>query len=149
MSMKLSAMAFDIRVGSHLVMVDNMSVSITDNTQVAMTRGVTDGFTLGTSEAAVTLELDSVQFAILTEAAKAAGSWQDLEPFDIDCFGKAFKQEQHLELFGVKLKLTDLLNIDTSNADKNKHSLEGFVTSPDFIKIDGVPYLSQFTTRDF
>lgn len=149
MSMKLSALAFDIRVGSYLVMVKSMSISITDNTQVAHTRGVTNGYTLGTCEASVSLELESEQFSLLNKAAKEAGSWQDLPPFDIDAFGKAFKQEQHIEAFGVKLKLTDLLNVDTSSADASAHTLEGFITSPDFIKIDGVPYLSQFVTRDF
>lgn len=147
--MKLSAMNFDVRLGSKLVMIETLSVSITDNSQVAMTRGVTNGYTKGSCEAAVSLELDSENFALFTEAAKSAGSFRDLEPFDIDCFGKAFKQEQHIEVFGVKLKLTDLLNLDNGGADKSKHKLEGFVTSPDFIKIDGVPYLSKDDVRDF
>ncbi|WP_028115885.1 phage protein [Ferrimonas senticii] len=147
--MRLSAQNFDINIGGHLVMVESMSVSITDNTQVAMTRGVTNGYTVGSCEASVSLELDSDQFEIIIKAAKSAGSFQDLEPFDISCFGSAMKREQHLEVFGVKLKVTDLFSIDTTSADKTKHSLEGFITSPDFIRIDGVPYLSKTTTRDF
>ncbi|MEC4725851.1 DUF2597 family protein [Shewanella sp. D64] len=147
--MKLSAMNFDIRLGGKLIMIETLSVSITDNTQVAMTRGVTNGYTRGSVEAAVSIELDSENFALLTEVAKSAGSWRDIEPFDIDCFGKAFKQEQHIEVFGVKIKLTDVINLDNGGADKSKTKLDGFVTSPDFIKIDGVNYLSKDDVRDF
>ena len=52
-----------------------------------------------------------------------------------------------VELFGVKFVLADIIGIDPESQDKSTRKLKGFVTSPLFVKINGVPYLSKDDTR--
>ncbi|WP_242397441.1 phage protein [Aeromonas salmonicida] len=39
--------------------------------------------------------------------------------------------------------MADLLDIDPKGGSKAVHKVKGIVTSPDFIHLDGVPYLSK------
>ncbi|WP_039991626.1 phage protein, partial [Vibrio azureus] len=57
-------------------------------------------------------------------------------------------EELEIKVHGVKLMIDSLLDIDPSSSDKTKHKVKGVVTSPDFIHIDGTPYLSKEDTRD-
>ena len=53
-----------------------------------------------------------------------------------------------VETYGNKIILTDVLNIDPKGGSKSTKKLKYFVTSPDFVRINGVPYLSDEDTRD-
>ena len=53
-----------------------------------------------------------------------------------------------VETYGNKIILTDVLNIDPKGGAKSTKKLKYFVTSPDFVRINGVPYLSDEDTRD-
>ncbi|CSB45931.1 tail tube [Vibrio cholerae] len=57
------------------------------------------------------------------------------------------QDEDKVELFGVKFVLADILSIDPESSDKSTRKLKGFVTSPLFVRINGVPYLSKDDTR--
>ena len=46
-----------------------------------------------------------------------------------------------MEAFGCKLKVSSLLDIDPKGGSKTTHKVPFDVTSPDFIRINGVPYL--------
>jgi hypothetical protein len=132
---------FDVNLGDLLVHVESCTLDITDNSATAQTRGVPDGYVDGDVAASGELELDSANFNLLIEAARTAGSFRKLEPFDSVFFAKAGDEELRIEAFGCKLKVSSLLSIDPKGGEKTKHKVPFDVTSPDFIRINGVPYL--------
>lgn len=145
---RLSGMNFDVELHGMQVHVEKASVSISDDTAVTKTRGIVDGYTDGAVGADVEYELDTKNFKLLVEVAKRAGSWRGMEPHDSLFYGNAGGgAELKIEVFGVKLLIDSLLDLDPSSSDKNKHKVKGIVTSADFIKIDDVPYLSADDTR--
>ena len=46
-----------------------------------------------------------------------------------------------MEAFGCRLKLSDLLDIDKKGGQASTFKVPFDVTDPDFVRIDGVPYL--------
>lgn len=132
---------FDVNLGDLLVHVESCTLDITDNTAVAQTRGVPNGHVDGDVSASGEMEFDTSNFNLLIEAARSAGSFRQLEPFDSVFFAKAGEEELKIEAFGCKLKVSSLLNIDPKGGEKTKHKVPFDVTSPDFVRINGVPYL--------
>uniref|UniRef100_A0A6H1ZFH9 Tail protein n=1 Tax=viral metagenome TaxID=1070528 RepID=A0A6H1ZFH9_9ZZZZ len=133
---------FDVNLGDLLVHVETCTLDITDNTAVAQDKGVPNGHVDGDVSASGELEFDTANFSLLIEAAKRAGSFRQLDPFDTVFFAKAGDEELRVEAFGCKLKVSSLLNIDPKGGEKSKHKVPFDVTSPDFIRINGVPYLA-------
>ena len=133
---------FDVNLGDLLVHVESCTLDITDNTAVAQSRGVPDGHVDGDVAASGEMEFDTSNFNLLIEAARSAGSFRELEPFDSVFFAKAGEEELRVEAFGCKLKVSSLLSIDPKGGEKSKHKVPFDVTSPDFIRINGVPYLA-------
>ena len=133
---------FDVNLGDLLVHVESCTLDITDNTAVAQSRGVPDGHVDGDVAASGEMEFDTSNFNLLIEAARSAGSFRELEPFDSVFFAKAGDEELRVEAFGCKLKVSSLLSIDQKGGEKSKHKVPFDVTSPDFIRINGVPYLA-------
>ncbi|ENY76593.1 prophage PSPPH06 tail tube protein [Pseudomonas putida TRO1] len=142
MSAKLSGKNFDVNLGDSLLHVEAASLDVTDNSAVAQSKGVPNGWVDGDVSAAGEIEVDSTNFNLIVAQAKAAGSFRELEPFDIVFFGKVGDEECRIEAFGCKLRVSSLLAIDPKGGAKTTHKLPYDVTSPDFIKINGVPYLS-------
>ena len=132
---------FDVNLGDLLVHVESCTLDITDNTAVAQTRGVPNGHVDGDVSASGEMEFDTSNFNLLIEAARSAGSFRQLEPFDSVFFAKAGEEELKIEAFGCKLKVSSLLNIDPKGGEKTKHKVPFDVTRPDFVRITGVPYL--------
>jgi hypothetical protein len=133
---------FDINLGDLQIHVESCTLDITDNTAVAQTRGVPNGHVDGDVSASGELELDTSNFNLLIEAARSAGSFRQLEPFDSMFFAKAGEEELRIEAFGCKLKVSSLLSVDPKGGEKSKHKVPFDVTSPDFIRVNGVPYLA-------
>ena len=50
-------------------------------------------------------------------------------------------EEMKVEAFGCKLLLDSLLDVDKAGGQKHISKVKYLVTSPDFIRINGVPYL--------
>ncbi|MGZ0703802.1 DUF2597 family protein [Pseudomonas piscis] len=139
---KISGMNFDINVGDLKIHVETATLDITDNSAVAQTRGVPDGWVAGDVAASGELELDTTNFNLVIEAAGRAGSFRQLETFDQLFYAKTPTDEIRVEAFGCRFKISSLLNIDAKGGEKSKHKLPFDVTSPDFIHINGVPYLA-------
>ncbi|WP_460098259.1 phage protein [Pseudomonas sp. H3_C08] len=133
---------FDINLGDRQIHIESCSLDITDNTAVAQSRGVPNGHVDGDVAASGEFEFDSGNFNLLIESARSAGSYRQLEPFDVVFFAKAGDEELRIEAFGCKLKVSSLLSIDPKGGEKTKHKVPFEVTSPDFIRINGVPYLA-------
>lgn len=138
---RIGGMNFDVNLGDLQVHIEKATLDITDNTAVAQTGGVPDGHVDGDVAASGEFELDSANLGLLIEAAKRAGSFRKLEPFDVVFFAKAGDDELRVEAFGCKLKVSSLLDIDPKGGSKTTHKVPYDVTSPDFIRINGVPYL--------
>lgn len=132
---------FDVNLGDLLVHVENCTLDVTDNTAVAQSRGVPNGHVDGDVSASGEMEFDTSNFNLLIEAARSAGSFRALEPFDIVFFASTGSEEFRVEAFACKLRVSSLLGVDPKGGDKSKHKVPYDVTSPDFIRINGVPYL--------
>lgn len=148
MGQHISGQDFDVMIGDTLVTVETLNASITDNRQAVMNRGVPNGFVNGDVACSGEIEVDDKNFNLIAEAARSSGSWRELEPFDIVCQAKTGDNESKRELFGCLLKLTDILSIDSKGAEKHKNKISFDVTSSDFVRINGVPYLSDNDIRD-
>ncbi|KPG92283.1 MULTISPECIES: phage protein [unclassified Pseudomonas] len=133
---------FDINLGDLQIHVESCTLDITDNTAVAQTRGVPNGTVDGDVSASGEFEFDTNNFNLLIEAARSAGSFRQLEPFDSVFFAKAGDEELRIEAFGCKLKVSSLLSVDPKGGEKTKHKVPFDVSSPDFVRINGVPYLA-------
>lgn len=138
---RISGKNFDVNIGDLLVHVETATLDITDNSAVAQDKGVPNGHVDGDVSGAGELEVDTSNFNLLIEAARRAGSFRALEPFDSVFFAKAGDEELRVEAFGLKLKVSSLLNIDSKGGEKTKHKVPFDITSPDFVRINGVPYL--------
>ena len=133
---------FDINLGDLQVHIESCTLDITDNSATAQTRGVPNGTVDGDVAASGEFEFDTSNFNLLIEAAGKAGSFRQLEPFDVVFFAKAGEDELRIEAFGCKLKVSSLLSVDPKGGEKSKHKVPFEVTSPDFIRVNGVPYLA-------
>ncbi|WOX50099.1 phage protein [Aeromonas sp. XH] len=147
MTRRISGASFDATLLGAMVHVEKASLSITDNSAVAQTRGIPDGFVDGDVAAELEFELDTKNFSQLADAAKRAGSWRGMEPDDVLFYADTGTETMKVEAFGVKLLVSDLLDIDPKGGSKSVHKVKGFVTSPDFVHLNGVPYLSKEDTR--
>lgn len=147
MTRRISGQSFDVELMGTMVHVEKASLSITDNSAVAQTRGIPDGYVDGDVAAELEFELDAKNFKLLSDAAKRAGSWRGMKPEDVLFYADTGDETQKVEVFGVKLLIADLLDLDPKGGNKAVNKIKGFVSSPDFIHIDGVPYLSDDDTR--
>lgn len=144
---RISGMNFDVNMGDLLLHVENATLDITDNSAVAQTKGVPDGYVAGDVTASGEVEVDSQNFNLIIEAARRAGSFRKLPAFDQVFYAKTPDEEMRVEAFGCKFKISSLLSIDPKGGEKTKHKLPYDVTSPDFIRVNGVPYLDATETE--
>lgn len=138
----ISGKDFDVMIGDYLVHIESFNVTITDERAPVKSGGVPNGYVDGDCACSGDLELDSRNFMVLSEAARSAGSWKGLEPFDINAIAVTESAEIGVELFGCMLKISDLLAIDPNGKEKKKHKIGFDVTDKEFVRINGVPYLT-------
>lgn len=138
---RINGQSFDISLGGTAIHVETFSLDVTDNTAVAKKDGKPDGWVQGDVEASGEISIDAVEFKAIAAAAQKAGSFQKMETFDINAYAKAGEDEFKVEVFGCKLIVSKVLDIDKSSSDKSKFTVPFKVTSPDFININGTPYL--------
>jgi len=144
----LTGKDFDAFIGDKMVHVAEATVKITDGRQVKYVRGVPVGFIDGKVEAETTLKFDHENFLLLEAQAKKAGSWKGIEPFDISFLAENKVGSKNVEAFGVLPALEDILNIKAEGGEEDFTNVKGMVTSKDFIKINGIPYLTTKEIRD-
>ena len=139
---RISGKNFDVSIGDLTMNVGKATLTIEDKTDVAKDNGVHNGQEDGEVSGSGDMELDAQAIGILGEAAKAAGSWRGLPSFDILFYAKTGQDEEmKVEAFGCKLVLDSLLDVDKAGGQKHISKVKYLVTSPDFIRINGVPYL--------
>lgn len=148
MGERISGQSFDTTLDGSKLHVKSISVDITDNASAAQTDGVPNGWTKGDKSAEGEVELDSAGLILLSESARRAGSWEDIPLMDFMFYANTGREEMKVEVFGCKLIVTNLLSIDPKGGELLSHKIKYFSTSPDFVKINGVPYISSRTTRN-
>ncbi|EPU5969457.1 phage protein [Vibrio alginolyticus] len=146
--MRISGKNMHFSLGDYKLKAQKVTLSITDNSAVNKTSGVPDGYVDGDVEASGEIELTTQQFNLLSKAAKQAGSWRGMPDFDALFYGKIDKDELKIEAFGCRIKISDLLDADSNGGSALIHKLPFEVTSPDFVSINGVPYLRPDETED-
>lgn len=144
MKNRINGKSFDVRIMGFKVHFESFNISIEDNSTVATNNGRPNGVLLGDISASGELVVDTANFMLLTAAAKAAGSFQELPTFPIDAYaggGNARGVElMHVHAYECNMKVSDLLSIDPTSTDKTTHKIDFDVTGQDFIDINGVPY---------
>ena len=148
MSMRLSGKNMHFTLGDMKLKAQKITLSITDNSATNKTNGVPDGYVDGDVEASGEMELTTAQFNLLSKAAQKAGAWRALPDFDAMFYGKIDKDELKVEAFGNRIKLSDLLDIDGNGGSALVHKVPFEVTSPKFVRINGIPYLRPDETED-
>lgn len=146
--MRLSGKSFDVNIGDALVHIESMSASIEDGRTVVKDKGVPNGYVDGDCGCTGEIELDWDNFSLIIEEARRAGSFKGMETFDIVCFGKTSRSEGKLELFDCLVKLSDILDLNPEGKEKSKVKLPFEVAGKDFVRINGVPYLTEEETAD-
>lgn len=139
--MRISGMNFTTTMGDIKVQIDTATLAITDNSGVSQSGGVPDGWVDGDVAASGELNVNASNFALISDAAKSAGAWRAMETFDIMFYAKTAKDEIKVEAFGCRIKLSDILDLDSKGGQASLFKIPFDVTSPDFVHINGVPYL--------
>ena len=148
MSKRISGQSFDVYWGTDLVHVEKLTLDLTDNTAVAQTHGVPDGYVDGDVSAEGEMELSVKACGVLKAQARAAGSWRGIPTADMLFYGKAGSEERKIEVFGVKLLLSSLLDLDPKGGALTTSKVKILVTDPRFINLDGIPYLEAEATQN-
>lgn len=148
MGSRIGGKDVDIMLSDLMIHVNTFSISIDDGTAVAKTRGIANGFVDGDTSGSGEIEVDTQNFNLIVAAAKKAGSFKKLEPFDIVSNAEVDDETLNIEAFGCKLRISDLINVDSKGGEKLMHKLPFDITSPDFVRINGVPYLDAAETEN-
>ncbi|MBC8946375.1 MULTISPECIES: DUF2597 family protein [Xenorhabdus] len=148
MSQRISGQSVDFNMDGDLVHAEKVSLSVTDNTAAAQTQGIPDGYISGDVTAEGEIELSTKYLDIVTAKARAAGSWRGIQPVDLMWYAKAGNEEMKVEAYGCKLIVSDILDVDPKGGSVMTHKIKFVVTSPDFVRINGIPYLEAELTRN-
>ncbi|EPN2803321.1 phage protein [Serratia marcescens] len=148
MTARIGGMDFDVRLGTDLIHVKTISLDITDNTAVAQTRGIPDGWVAGDASAEGEMELDTRNFQKITALARTAGGYRAIPETDILFYANTGDEELKVQAFGCKLIVTSPVSFDPKGGETASHKVKYLVTSPDFVAIDGVTILSEQDLRD-
>ncbi|HDT3150602.1 TPA: DUF2597 family protein [Morganella morganii subsp. morganii] len=146
MTKRISGQSFDLNLDGALIHVIKSTLSITDNTAAAQTQGVPDGWISGDVSAEGEVELPIKSLSVLKAKARAAGSWRNIPATDLMWYAKAGSEEMKVEAFGCKLILSDILDHDPKGGSLVSLKVKFVVTSPDFVRLDGIPYLESELT---
>lgn len=140
MGQRLSGYDIAVMVGSYAVQFIEVTASIEDNSQAVMTRNRPNGYVRGGVSCSGEITVDSDNLDVMIEAAKSAGSWQEMPTFDIVLNGETNSSRLNVELFDCLTKISDLLNASANGEEKLQHKIPFEVTGKDFVRINGVPY---------
>ncbi len=144
---RISNSGFSFSMGDFKLRAEKASLSIEDGRKVVKDGGVPNGYVDAEVGASGDIELDAAAMAILAEEAKTKGSWQEIEPIDLLFYAKGTQEEEKVEAFGCLLNLSDIVEYDPTSDKKATTKISYEVTSPDFVRINGVPYLAKDRTE--
>lgn len=144
---RVSSSSFSFNIGDFKLRAEKASLSVEDGRKTVKDQGVPNGYVDGEVGASGEIELDAAAMSILSEEAKSKGSWQEIEPVDLLFYAKGTKEEEKVEAFGCLLNLSDIVEYDPTSDKKATTKISYEVTDPDFVRINGVPYLAKDRTE--
>jgi hypothetical protein len=144
---RVSSSSFSFTLGDFRLIAEKASLAIEDARKPVKDAGVPNGYVPGEVGASGDIEVDAASMSILAEEAKRKGSWQEIEPVDLLFYAKGTKEEEKVEAFGCLLNFTDIVEYDPTSDKKAVTKISYEVTSPDFVRINGVPYLAKDRTE--
>ena len=109
---------------------------------LANLRAMTPLFAGSSAEDTSCLKLDHENWLIVQAQAAKVGSWKGIEPFDVAFNAEVAAGKKNIEAFGCLPQLDEILNIKADGGEEDTTSIKCPITSPDFVKINGVPYLT-------
>lgn len=141
---RINGKAFDVRFMYTKIHFEGFTLTVEDNSGVAMTKGAPDGNLPGDKKANGELKIDSANLMLLAAVAKVAGSWDQIPTFPIDTFAEGENESVgyeavHIRAHGCKMRFGELLNIDPNSNEKTVHTIKFDVTGRDFVWVDGTP----------
>jgi hypothetical protein len=126
---------------------DKITASISDGMEVVKTRGVPDGYSEGDVGCDGEVEMKYKYFKQFSILAKAAGSYRAIPAMDISYIGATKSDVVPIVLYGCKFTMESILEAEANDGKKSGMvKLKFAVTSPDFVSINGVPYLDELET---
>ncbi|MCP3944518.1 MAG: DUF2597 family protein [Desulfobacteraceae bacterium] len=144
---RISNNSFSFSLGDFKLKAEKASLSIEDNRKAVKDGGIPNGYVDGEVSASGDIEIDAASMAILGESAKAKGSWQEIEPVDLLFYAKTAKEEEKIKAFGCLLNFSDIVEYDPTSDKKAITKISFEVTSPNFVRINGIPYLAKERTE--
>ena len=146
--MRIGGKDIHVTLGDLFVNFDKVSLTLEDASAVGKNSGVPNGYVRGEVGASGDAELDAQNLALVMEAARSAGSFRQLPAFDMLFYAKTSSGEElKVEAFGCRFKIESLMDVDPKGGEKHISKLAYEVTSPDFVRINGVPYLAPEETE--
>ena len=142
MSQRLTGLDIDVMIGDYLVHFEEISITIDDSSTTSKSKGRANGYVRGMVSASGDITVDTANFNVIVQAAQSAGSFSQLEPFDVVFAGETTADSLKIEAFDCLLKISDLLSASVTSEDKLTHKLTYDVTGKEFVRINGVPYLN-------
>lgn len=145
---RISGKEVRLFVGGIMLFAEKFDLKIDDKRAVALTNGVPNGYVDGETTASGSITLDSSNFEMLNKGL-GGSSWKGIEPQDIQAFAAAGGLTKDVAAYGCLLRVSDLWSSESKGGEKMTHTIEFDVTSPDFVAIDGKPYLKASETAGF
>lgn len=126
---------------------DKITASISDGMEVLKTRGVPDGYAEGDVGCDGEVEMKYKYFKQFSALAAKMGSYRAVPAMDINYIGATKSDLVPIVLHGCKFTMESILEAEANDGKKaGMVKLKFSVTSPDFVSINGVPYLDALET---
>lgn len=126
---------------------DKITASISDGMEVLKTRGVPDGYAEGDVSCDGEVEMKYKYFKQFSALAAKMGSYRAVPAMDINYIGATKSDLVPIVLHGCKFTMESILEAEANDGKKaGMVKLKFSVTSPDFVSINGVPYLDALET---
>lgn len=120
------------------ILFEQVNINLDDGIAATNSQGYPHGWVHGEVKGDGDIELTTEMLLLLNEEAESAGSWEEMEPFDITFFANVGSQEFEVKAFGVKLRMPSF-SFDGAGGEQITHAINFVISSPDFVHLNGVP----------
>ncbi len=121
-----------------IALCDQITLNLSVGTKAVRSGGYPAGWVYGEVTGDGEMTIDSEEVIKLLDAAEEAGSWEEMDAFDIVLAASVSSLDLRVEAFGCKLDVPDF-KIDRKGGDKITHTLKFEITDPQFVRVNGVP----------
>jgi len=137
----ITGQSFTFWLGPILVTVENISLTVTDETEVKYSNGRPNGYVRGKVSAEGEMEFDAENLALVSAYAAKQGSWRELTGIDVRGIALGKGTGKTVEAFGCLLQVKDVLNANPNGNEADTTKVAFKVAGEEFVKLNGIPYL--------